>query len=66
MKRKDPSKDIVLVLAFTIFTVAVWVGFDVYRTLNKVEPVAESEELLAPLSPTLKLSVFNDLSLRNP
>ena len=65
MKKQDPSKNMVIVLVFTVITVAVWVGFDVYRTLNKVTPAVASEELLKPLNATLKLSVFSELSKRN-
>lgn len=54
----------VFLLVITIITVVVWVGFDIYRTLNRAELPTGSEQFLKPLNPTLKISVFDKLSDR--
>ena len=65
MKRKQGG-DLIFLLVVAIFTAVLWVGFETYRTLNRPATPTGLEELLTPLTVSLKLDVFNQLESKQP
>lgn len=66
MRRKKSGKNVIILLVMTAVTVAVWVGFEVYRAYTKVTPPTGLEKYLKPLDPTLNTVVFDKLKQRSP
>ena len=64
MRKKGIDKDIIVVLATTLITVAAWVGFETYRAYTKVEVPEGLEQYLAPIDPRLELQVLDQLEAR--
>ncbi len=52
-KSNKVSRDVVWILALTCVTIAVWIGFEVYRAYFKPTIPEGVEKYLTPLSPIL-------------
>lgn len=57
MAIKTAGQNLVGFMIFTLITVMAWIGFDVYRTLNKKTLPSISEEEVKPFDPVLDTSV---------
>ncbi len=66
MKNKQLDRTITMVLSSTLITLAVWIGFQVYRAYHQVPLPAGIEKHLEPLNPVLETSVLDQLEQRQP
>lgn len=57
-KKNNLDKNITTVLVFTMITIFIWIGFDVYRILSKPSALMVAKEILEPVNPN-----FNQNSL---
>ncbi|MDO8503693.1 MAG: hypothetical protein Q7S60_03305 [bacterium] len=63
MKPKKTS-NITVFAVLTTLTILTWVGFEIYQAFNKPGMVAISEEVLAPLTPSLNKTVLDNMEQR--
>lgn len=63
MKSKRTSNITVFSILTTI-TLLTWVGFEIYQAFNKPGIVTISEEVLAPLTPSLNRGVLDNMEGR--
>lgn len=66
MRRRQIDRDIVVLLAFTLVTLASWVGFEVYRAYKQVRIPEVLQKHLQEVSPVLDTSVLDTLEKRSP
>lgn len=64
MPRKHIDRDIVMLLIFTLITLASWVGFEVYRVFTKTQIPEVSAKYLVPLNPVLNTQVLTVLETK--
>ncbi|MFC1711610.1 hypothetical protein ACFLZ1_03435 [Patescibacteria group bacterium] len=63
-RRKTVNKDLFTLSVLTTITVFTWIGFDVYRTLNKSTPKKVEKALLQKLDPTFDKKTIEFLKTR--
>lgn len=64
MKKNKNVPGVVVLVILTLIMVICWIGLSVYRALITRPPVEVSEEVLAPLDPTLNQEYLNRLPER--
>ncbi len=47
------NKDWIILLAISLFTSFVWVGFEIYQAATKIDTITIEEEKVEPIDPTL-------------
>jgi hypothetical protein len=65
MRKKTWDRDLVVLLASTLITVASWVGLEVYRAYIKVQLPEGVEKHLNKFDPILKTAVLDKLEGRD-
>ena len=65
-KSHSYDRDIVMLLAVTLFTLCSWVGFEVYRAFTNANIPDVSARLMRPLDPALNTQVLSALKSRLP
>lgn len=63
MKPKRKS-NITVFAVLTTLTILTWVGFEIYQAFNKPGLTTISEEVLAPLTPSLNRVVLDNMEQR--
>jgi hypothetical protein len=53
-----PDKNLLVSSILTLITVLVWIGFDVYRALNKTTITKVTQEQMKALDPKIKRDVI--------
>ncbi len=64
MKKKKINRDLISLAVSTLLTVAVWIGFDVYRALTRYTLPEILDQQMQPLDPKLNQEVINQLKER--
>lgn len=64
MATKTGGQNLIGFMIFTLLTVMAWIGFDVYRTLNKKTLPSVNEEEAKPLNPVLDTDITEVLKKR--
>ena len=64
MRKKQIDREIILLLTTTLVTVAVWIGFEVYRAYTKVALPEGLEQYLTPIDTVLSTGVLEKLEMR--
>lgn len=64
MKQKGGTPFLVKFMMLTLVTTLLWVGFDIYRAFTQKPPPSVSEEILAPVNPTLDATLLDKLTNR--
>lgn len=60
------KKDLVVIGFVTLTTVFVWMGFEVYRANSKDTVSEKTQQLIAPIDPTIREDVLNRLEASQP
>jgi len=60
MNKQKPPRILTLAI-LTVVTVAVWIGFDVYRALTTKPAPPVPPEILAPIDPQLNINVLSTI-----
>lgn len=66
MKRQKTDRQLIILLAMTLTTLASWVGFEVYRAYTEVPVPEVLQRHLQPLDPRLDTSTLDQLEQRQP
>ena len=66
MKKTGFDRGIVVLLISSVMTMAVSIGYEVYRAYWQVKVPEGVERLLTPLDPTLNMTVFDKLAEKTP
>lgn len=64
MAIKATGQNLVGLMIFTLITIMAWIGFDVYRTLNKKSLPTINEEEVKPFNPVLDTNMTEMLKKR--
>lgn len=64
MKKKKINRDLISLAVSTLLTVAVWIGFDVYRALTRYTLPEILDQQMQPLDPKLNQEIINQLKER--
>ncbi|GEM_PF-1988342 len=64
MAKRASGQNWVTFMIFTLITVVIWIGFDVYRTLNKKSLPDISEKEVSPFNPSLDTTIIDLLKDR--
>ncbi|OGC58247.1 hypothetical protein A3A70_00580 [candidate division WWE3 bacterium RIFCSPLOWO2_01_FULL_42_11] len=60
------SRDIFLILVFTLLTLTAWVVFEIYHAGSKLYITQDVRDLARPLDPTLSIKTLEALKKREP
>ncbi|KKU63897.1 MAG: hypothetical protein UX87_C0015G0002 [Candidatus Amesbacteria bacterium GW2011_GWA1_47_16] len=66
MKKSNLGKELVLLLATTLLTMASWVGFEIYRAYTNTDLPPGVEQHLESFDPILKTEVLSTLEQMTP
>ena len=55
------SKDTKNLAIITLFTVAIWIGFEIYKTYNDTSIPAEYEQLAKPIDTIIDVEFLDSL-----
>lgn len=65
MRRNKLDRDILVMLTFSLVTLMMWVGFEVYRTLTKKETKNDIQKYLQTIEPTINSNILDELKQNN-
>lgn len=65
MRRNKLDRDILVMLTFSLVTLAMWVGFEIYRTLTKKETKNDIQKYLEIIEPTINTNILDELKQNN-
>lgn len=58
------DRDLLLISVFTFFTVALWVFFEVLKTVKTTTVTATTTQIVQPLDPTIDVQTLDTLIAR--
>ncbi|MFH1289472.1 MAG: hypothetical protein ABIH88_02010 [Patescibacteria group bacterium] len=58
------GKDLLVLTILTLLVIVTWVGFDIYKALNKTTIPKATKEQMQKLDPTLNTKVIEDIKSR--
>lgn len=64
LDKKRWQKDLFRLAIFTLITVAIWIGFNTYRSLTASQIAPEVKKQLTPLTPTLDIDTMEKIKQR--
>ncbi len=58
---QNSDRDLLLISVFTFFTVALWVFFEILKTVKTTTVTATTAQIVVPLSPKIDEQTMTDL-----
>jgi ABC-type bacteriocin/lantibiotic exporter with double-glycine peptidase domain len=65
MKRKKRNKELFNIAVLTLITVVTWIGFDIYRTLNKKSKVQVAKSQLESINSRFDIETIKKVKAKN-
>ncbi len=60
------NKDLLVLASVTLITVFAWIGFEAYRSITNKPLPPQSQQVMAPLNPTIREDVLQQLEQNQP
>jgi hypothetical protein len=66
MRKNRLDHDILVMLTFSLVTLLVWVGFEIYNTLTKKDTENDIKKYLNIIEPTINITILGELQKLKP
>lgn len=65
MRKNSLDRDILVMLTFSLVTLMVWVGFEIYHTITQKDIQNDVTKYLNIIEPTINTNILDELKQNN-